>query len=253
MSECPIKTFHLKRASALKVVGSFALREIDTTNRQGEDGWANAVAIWDARRVILMRKLSVLCVALFCLSLTASAQDSTASFVPSNSASEPAAPASLLPADREPWQLGVGFEYLHFNVLGQSFHNLAYQADVTRYFSNWFGLEGTAIAGFGHTGTSPSIDAKSLFLGGGPHISLLNTTHFEPWVHVIAGWERFRFTQSATLGSNSHAAFLAGGGVDYKIGSGRLYWRIQGDFLGTNVGPSFSKNYSFGTGLILNF
>ena len=226
---------------------------MDTPYRQGEDSWANAVAIWDARRVIRMRKLSVLCVALFCLSLTASAQDSTAAFDASNSASEPAAPASLLPADREPWQLGVGFEYLHFNVLGQSFHNLAYQAGVTRYFSNWFGLEGTAIAGFGHTGTSPSIDAKSLFLGGGPHISLLNTTHFEPWVHVIAGWERFRFTQSATLGSNSHAAFLAGGGVDYKIGSGRLYWRIQGDFLGTNVGPSFSKNYSFGTGLILNF
>jgi hypothetical protein len=226
---------------------------MDTLYHQGEDSWENAVAIWDARRVIRMRKLSVLCVALFCLSLTASAQDSTAAFDASNSASEPAAPASLLPADREPWQLGVGFEYLHFNVLGQSFHNFAYQAGVTRYFSNWFGLEGTAIAGFGHTGTSPSIDAKSLFLGGGPHISLLNTTHFEPWVHVIAGWERFRFTQSATLGSNSHAAFLAGGGVDYKIGNGRLYWRIQGDFLGTNVGPAFSKNYSVGTGLILNF
>src|ERR1017187_9735019 len=45
MSKCPIKTFHLKRASALKVVGSFALREIDTANRQGEDDWANPVAL----------------------------------------------------------------------------------------------------------------------------------------------------------------------------------------------------------------
>jgi len=65
-----------------------------------------------------MRKLSVLCAALFCLSLTASAQDSTAAFDASNAASEPAAPASLIPADREPWQLGVGFQYLQFNVLG---------------------------------------------------------------------------------------------------------------------------------------
>jgi hypothetical protein len=200
-----------------------------------------------------MRKLSVLCAALFCLSLTASAQDSTAAFDASSAASEPAAPASLIPADREPWQLGVGFQYLQFNVLGLKFHDLGYQADVTRYLNNWFGVEGTAIAGFGSTGTNPSIDAKSLFLGGGPHISLLNTNHFEPWVHVIAGWERFRFTQSGSFGSNSHAAFMAGGGLDYKIGGGRVSWRVQGDFIGTNVGPGFSKNYSFGTGLVLNF
>ncbi len=200
-----------------------------------------------------MRKLSVLCLAIFCLSLTAAAQDSTASFDASNSESEPASPASLIPADREPWQLGVGFQYMQFNVLGQKFHDFGYQADVTRYLNNWFGLEGTAIEGFGHTGANPSQDAKSFFIGGGPHISVFNSNHFEPWVHVIAGWERFRFTQGSTLGVNSHAAFLAGAGVDYKIGGGRLYWRVQGDFLGTNVGPTFGANYSFGTGLVLNF
>jgi hypothetical protein len=200
-----------------------------------------------------MRKLSVLCAALFCLSLTASAQDSTAAFDASTSVSEPAAPSSLSPADREPWQLGVGFQYLQFNVLGQKFHNFGYQADITRYFNNWFAVEGTAIAGFGSFGTSPSIDAKSFFIGGGPHISLYNSSHFEPWVHVIGGWERFRFTQSATLGANSHAAFMAGGGLDYKIGGGRLYWRVQGDYLGLRLSPSFTTNYSFGTGLVLNF
>jgi len=225
---------------------------MDTAYHRGEDDWANALAPWDARRVIRMRKLSVLCAALFCLSLTASAQDSTAAFDASNSASEPAAPASLIPADRDPWQLGVGFEYLHFNVLGQKFHDFGYQAGITRYLTNWFGVEGTAIAGFGNLANN-SGTAKSLFLGGGPHISVHDYNHFEPWVHVIVGWERFRFTQSATLGSISHAAFMAGGGVDYKIGGGRLYWRVQGDYLGTNVGPSISNNYSVGTGVVLNF
>jgi hypothetical protein len=225
---------------------------MDTLNHRGEDDWA--IAPWDARRVIRMRKLLILCAALFCISLTASAQDSTAAFDASNSASEPAAPASLIPADREPWQLGLGFQYLHFDVLGQHFHEFGYQAGVTRYLTNWFGVEGTAIAAFGHAGSSPSITANSIFLGGGPHISLHNSNHFEPWVHVIAGWERFRFTQSAILGSNSHAAFLAGGGLDYKIGSGHVFWRVQGDFLGTNIGGSgFSKNYAIGTGLVLNF
>ena len=201
-----------------------------------------------------MRMLSILCAALFLFSLTASAQDSSAAFETSNASSEPAVPASLIPEDREPWQIELGFQYLHYDVLGLSFHDLAYQAGVTRYLTNNFGVEGTAIAGFGHAGSSPSITANSIFLGGGPHISLLNRNHFEPWVHVIAGWERFRFTQSTTRGSNSHAAFLAGGGIDYKIGMGRLYWRVQGDFLGTNVGGNgFSKNYIFGTGLVLNF
>lgn len=200
-----------------------------------------------------MRKLFVLCAALLCLSLRASAQDSTAALDASNSASEPAAPASLIPADREPWQVGAGFQYLQFNVLGLNFHDFGYQADVARYLSNWFAVEGTAIAGFGHTGANPRIDAKSLFLGGGPHISVLDTVHFEPWVHVLVGWERFRFTQGASFGTNSHAAFMAGGGLDYKIGGGRLSWRIQGDFMGTNVGPAFSKNYSVGTGLVINF
>jgi hypothetical protein len=115
-------------------------------------------------------------------------------------------------------------------------------------------VEGTVIAGFGSIGgTNPKTDAKSFFIGGGPHISVYNSNHFEPWVHVVAGWERFRFTQTTTLGSNSHAAFMAGAGLDYKIGGGRLYWRVQGDYIGTNIGPSISTNYSFGTGVVFNF
>jgi hypothetical protein len=201
-----------------------------------------------------MRKLFILCTTLFCVSLTASAQDSTATLDASSTESAEPAPSHFIPADRDPWQIGVGFQYLHFNVLGQKFHDFAYQAGVTRYFTNSFGVEGTVLAGFGHAGTNGSITAKSLFLGGGPHYSIHNTAHLEPWVHVLVGWERFRFTQSNVLGSNSHAAFLAGGGLDYKIHSGRLFWRVQGDFMGTNVGPpGFSKNYFFGTGLVLNF
>jgi hypothetical protein len=201
-----------------------------------------------------MRKLFILCVALFCLSLTASAQDSTAAFDASSPASEPAAPASLIPADREPWQMGVGFQYLHIDELGRQFNNFGYQATATRYLNNWFGIEGAAIAGFGHVNNNPSIEAKTFFIGGGPHLSLFNTNHFEPWVHVIVGWERLRFTQSATLGAVSHASFLAGAGVDYKISNGRLYWRFQGDFIGAQFGPSINAdNYSFGTGLVLNF
>jgi hypothetical protein len=199
-----------------------------------------------------MRKFLVLCAAFFCLSLTAAAQDSTAAFDASSPASEPAAPASLIPAERTPWQLGVGFEYLHFKILGQSFHNLGYNAAVTRYLNNWFGVEGTVVAGFGHTGSNPSLDAKSFFIGGGPHIAVYNAGRVEPWFHVIAGWERFRFTQTSTLGAEAALGFLAGGGVDYKLG-GRAYWRVQGDYIGSRFGGKIQTNYSVGTGFVLNF
>src|SRR5580693_9038641 len=159
---------------------------MDTANRRGEDDWA--IAPWDARRVIRMRKLSILCAALFCFSLTASAQDSTAAFDASPDPGEPAAPASLIPADREPWQIGMGFQFQQYNVLGQKFHDFAYQADFARYFNNWFAVEGTGIAGFGNAGSNPSITANSLFLGGGPHVSIYRSSHFEPWAHVIVGW-----------------------------------------------------------------
>jgi hypothetical protein len=210
-------------------------------------------ASWDARGVICMRKLLVLCAALFCLSLTAAAQDSTAAFDASSSASEPAAPSPFIPVDREAWQVGLGFQYLQFNVLGQKFHDFGFRGDVTRYFNNWFGLEGAAIAGFGHTGATPSQTANSFFIGGGPHLSMHSYSRFDPWAHVLIGLQHFRFTQAGAVGSNSFDAIIAGGGVDYKIGAVPIFWRVQGDFIGTSIGSSMTKNYSFGTGLVLNF
>ena len=199
-----------------------------------------------------MRKLLVLCGTLLCLSMTAAAQDAPAAFDASSPASEPAAPVSFHPSDRATWQLGVGFQYQHFNILGQTFHDLGYNVDATYYLNNWFGVEGTAAFGFGNTGAPSNLTAKSFFVGGGPHISVHNSSRFEPWVHTLVGWQHFRFSQTSTLGSNSGVGFMAGGGVDYKIFP-RAYWRVQGDALGSNLGSTRQINYSIGTGIVLNF
>ncbi|HEV2522249.1 MAG TPA: hypothetical protein VGT24_07690 [Candidatus Acidoferrales bacterium] len=200
-----------------------------------------------------MRQCLFVCAALICFSMPAAAQDSAATFDASSALSEPAVPVSFTPPDRAPWQLGVGFQYLHYSILGTPFHNFGFKADITRYMTNWFGVEGATVAGFGHAGSSPSLDAKSFFIGGGPHVSVYNSPRLEPWVHVLVGWERFRFTQTATLGANSGVAVYAGGGVDYKFGGGRLYWRVQGDYIGARIASTMTTNYAFGTGLILNF
>lgn len=179
-----------------------------------------------------MRKFLIVCAAVLCLSMTAAAQE------------------------RSPWQLGFGYQYQHYtNIQGEDFSNNGLHASMTRYLTDWFGVEGMVTAGFGHTSDTPSLVAKSVFFGGGVHIAVPNQSRIEPWVHVIAGGDHFRFTQTSTLGSMTSAAFMAGGGIDFKLG-GRASWRVEGDYLGTHftTPTAYTQgNYSVGTGLIVNF
>lgn len=120
-----------------------------------------------------MKKLFVLCAALLCLSFSAAAQESVAAFDAASPAAEPAAPApstQLTPSDREPWQAGLGFQYQHYNVLGQNFHDLGYNTQVTRFINNWFGVEGTVAMGWGSTGPT-RIWMRNLYSSAADHTS----------------------------------------------------------------------------------
>ena len=192
-----------------------------------------------------MRKLLLLCGTILCLSITAAAQDATASFDANGPATEPAAPVSFHVQDRTPWQLGVGYQYQHFKPVGQTIHTNGYHVDITRFFNNWIGVEGTAIMGFGSSSTN--VKTKSLFIGGGPHAAINEHGRFEPWVHGLIGLEHIR----TALGT-SGLGFMGGGGVDFKIGP-RLYWRVQGDFIGTRFKGFMQSGYAIGTGVVLNF
>jgi hypothetical protein len=209
--------------------------------------------------VIEMGKLLLLCGAFLCLSFPAAAQDSPAAVNNGSNLSDQGPAGSSIPMDREHWQVGAGFQYQHFSILGVSFHNLGFNSEITRYLNNWLGVEAAAAEGFGHTGTSPSIpvslNAKSFFIGGGPHIAVSNSSRVEPWAHVLVGQEHFRFTQTNSkvgLGGNSGLGLMVGGGVDYKLGRG-ANWRVQGDYVGSRISGSFQSNYSVGTGIVINF
>jgi opacity protein-like surface antigen len=93
---------------------------------------------------------------------------------------------------------------------------------------------------------------KTLFAGAGPHVALENTTRFEPWIHGLIGLEHFRLTQGATLGSNSTLGYMVGGGLDFRI-TPKIFWRVQGDYLGTRFQSALQSNYSTGTGIVLYF
>lgn len=169
------------------------------------------------------------------------------------------APGIFVP-DRGCIELGIGYKYQQFSVLGSKFDTHNYSVDVGMHLFDLVtgaggrltvGAEGAVNAGFdGHTNGNPSLDVKSLFLGGGPHVAIQGRSRFEPWIHGLVGWEHLRLTQTATLGSNSALGYMVGAGVDLRL-KPKIYWRFQVDYLGTHFNSGLQSNYSAGTGIVL--
>lgn len=199
-----------------------------------------------------MRKLLVLTVVLFTFSLTAAANDLEVTASPAIPASTPAIPAPSRVYDYPTWQLSMGFQYQHFHINGASFPTYGYDTDIIRSVNNWGSLEGMGAFGFGHLAGSGSPATKSLFVGGGPRITIRNDSRIEPWVHVLVGMERFRFTQTASMGSERALAFMGGFGLDIKFRP-RLYFRVEGEYLGTHYQSKGQSNFSVGSGFVFNF
>jgi hypothetical protein len=170
-------------------------------------------------------------------------------------------PPGIFEPDRGQLQLGLGYQYQHYGVLGRSFHDHGYNADFSVHIFDLItgasarlavAAEGTVTTGFGNAGGVPNLVAKSLFLGAGLHISVVSAGRIEPWIHVLPGWQHFRFTQTGTLGTNSAFGFMGGGGLDFRL-AGPLFWRVQADYIGTHFQSSLQSNYSIGSGVALYF
>ena len=177
--------------------------------------------------------------------------------------SVPSAHAQIWEPNHSPIQIGIGYQYSNYSALGTKFHNHGENVTFAYHlFDPLTGassritasLEGALATGFnGHASGFPSsVDAKSMFLGGGPHLTLESSSRFEPWVHLLVGLDHLRFTQTSTLGTENAFGFLAGGGVDIKL-AGPVAWRVQADYLGTHFSSWIQSNYSFGTGVVFNF
>jgi hypothetical protein len=118
-------------------------------------------------------------------------------------------------------------------------------------------VEGQMGTGFwgntGKTTTPPNLDAKSIFLGGGPKLALRSGGRYEPWAHVVVGMEHFRFNQTAgVLGSNNGLAGVAGGGLDVYVRP-HLALRIEADAVGTQFFSTNQRSFHVVTGVVFGF
>lgn len=170
--------------------------------------------------------------------------------------------AQLQLPDVPAYQLGIGYQYQSHSAFGRKFYDNGVDETLAMHVADpltsadWLisgALEASLTTGFDGTTTGfPALDAKSVFLGAGPHFALENHSRVVPWVHLLAGVEHFRFTQTSTIGSNSAFGFRAGGGMDFKLVP-HIVWRFQADYLATTFSSSLQSNYSVGSGFVLNF
>ncbi len=205
-----------------------------------------------------MRNILFYCASALCLLFIAVKPSLAGPCSPDNAE----APGIYVP-DRGCAEIGFGYQYQHYDVLGKTFSDNGYNVDLGLHLFDWVtggegrltvGAEGTTAFGFGHTNGPHSLDAKSLFIGGGPHAAIQSHSRLEPWIHVLPGWEHFRFTQTSKIGSNSPASaswLRRRGGCPNE--SKESTGRIQADYLGTTFQSTEQSSYSFGTGLIFYF
>lgn len=195
-----------------------------------------------------MQKLLALCAAVLCFSVAAAAQDHSGVLA----SPAPAKPATSSPAynsyESYPWQVSVGYEYVRTNALGSSLNLNGFHTSLTRFSRNWLGLEAAVGAAWGHAPDSQTV--KFLWYGGGPRLAFYRQAKITPWVHALFGGAHL-FPQTA-LGSTMAYSYLAGGGVDVKLGP-RVSWRVQGDFVGTRFFSQWQSNEQISGGLVFNF
>jgi hypothetical protein len=159
--------------------------------------------------------------------------------------------------EEDPWQIAIGYQYNRDNLLGSPFNTHGVNISLAHYFGRWFGVEAQMGAGFlgntGQTTTPPNLDAKSVFVGVGPRLAYRNRSRFEPWAHVVVGFEHYRFSQTAgLLGTNTALAGPAGGGVDVFF-SPHVAFRGEVDTLYSRFFSTNQRSFQIVGGVVFGF
>lgn len=205
-----------------------------------------------------MRKLTLVCAALLCLSGAVAAQNDS----PAPAASEPIISGSPAPAGGalgapgrmsgvgSPWQVSGGFSYQRFNIGGNNSNLYGFQSSVARYIGDsMFGIEGATSVTFGYL--NPTNRMNFLFYGGGLRAAKRSGT-VQPWAHFLFGGSYLRTNQGVGPSSFNGFGLEAGAGVDIKFHS-HFAWRVEGDYLGTRINSVWQPNVNIGAGLVVNF
>jgi hypothetical protein len=147
------------------------------------------------------------------------------------------------------WQLGVGVDYIHFQSSAFDSNMVGLNTTLTYFTNSWFGVEGSAITGFGPTVFGTKNHAKIFGGAGGIRIGG-RRARWEPFAHALVGGSHLE-PQTAEGGKGGLLA-VAGGGVDFRVHS-RLSFRGEADWLYTGFWSQSQNNLQIVGGVVLHF
>lgn len=199
-----------------------------------------------------MRKFLALCGAVLYFAAPMAAQDQPTALAVTSpmsaAASAPARQQGRFGAELYHWQVGMSYEYIRFQAAGTAYNLHGFNTTLTRFVNDWVGVEGVAGGGFGAAvnGQNP----KLLVYGGGLRFAHRSNPKIDTWVHGLVGGAHFQ--PQTALGGRNAFAYVGGGGVDLKF-TPRLYWRFQGDFVGSRFFSQRQSNFQVTTGFVIDF
>ena len=148
------------------------------------------------------------------------------------------------------FQLGVGYEYVHFSSGPFTTHLNGFHTSLTYYLNDWFGLEGNTVAAFGTKVFDDETSKYFLYTGGGRIAWRDPRRKYEPWMHFLVGG--LHMIPQTSLGGKNGFAFQAGGGADIRINT-RLSFRVEGDYVHSQLYSQSQNNFQFGGGAVIHF
>lgn len=148
------------------------------------------------------------------------------------------------------FQLGFGYEYVHFRSTPFNANLNGVHTSLTYYATDWAGVEGSVVAAFG-TKVFGADRSKYLLYTVGPRIAWRDSRRkYEPWMHALVGGLHMN-PQVINGGQNAFAVQL-GGGVDFRYNS-RVSFRAEGDYVRSQLYSQSQNNVQFGGGAVFHF
>ena len=162
----------------------------------------------------------------------------------------PAKPKYVVFGDRDDyrWQLGVGFDYIHFNSRAFDTGLYGLNTTLTYYTNSWFAVEGSVVSTFGPV--QFNFGNAKMFVGAGGFRIGGRRARWEPFGHALVGGGHLQ-VQTA-YGSRNSLMALAGVGVDFRVHA-RLSLRGEADWLYSQFFSQSQNNVQAVGGVVFHF
>jgi hypothetical protein len=144
-------------------------------------------------------------------------------------------------------EVGFGYAYVRFrsSPFNASLHGL--NTSFAYYISRWLAVEGDVSSAFGSQSSSTA-DSKYVFYGAGVKV-VGREARVQPWARGLLGGIHM---SPQTNFSNNGFALMLGGGADLRLRSW-LSWRVEANYVRSQLYTQGQNNLQAGTGIVYRF